>query len=112
VLEVARDGADLRVLERTDELAEPLGLDQAVGVHEGEDLARALSDAAVARVGDAGLGLAQVADGSGSDPGCCAIRRGVVDDQDLAAVVRVVAGEDRVDAVGDGALAVADGDDH
>ena len=61
VLEVAADAADLGVLEGADELGEPLGLDQAVGVDEGEDLARALGDAAVAGVGDAALRLAQVA---------------------------------------------------
>ena len=102
VLEVAADAADLGVLERADELGEPLGLDQAVGVDEGEDLAVALGDAAVAGVGDAALGLAQVADGPGLDQGGGAVAGAVVDDQDLAAVRRVVGGEDRVEAVGDG----------
>ena len=112
VLEVAGDGADLRVLEGADQLGEPLRLDQAVGVDEGEDLAGALGDAAVAGVGDAGLRLAEVADRACLDLGGGAVGGAVVDDEDLAAVGRVVGGEDRVDAVGDRGLAVADGDDH
>ena len=69
VLEVAGDGADLRVLEGANQLGQPLGLDQAVGVDEGEDLAGALRDAAVAGVGNAGPGLPQVVDLAGLDPG-------------------------------------------
>ena len=53
MLEIAGDAADLGVVEGPDQLGEPLGLDQAVGVDEGEDLAAALGDAAVAGVGDA-----------------------------------------------------------
>ena len=112
VLEVAGDCADLGVLEGTDQLGEPLGLDQAVGVDEGEDLAGALGDATVAGVGDAGLRLAEVADRSCLDLCGRAVGGAVVDDQDLAAVLRVVGGEDRVDAVADRVLPVADGDDH
>ena len=98
VLEVAGDAADLGVLERADELGEPLGLDHAVGVDEGEDLAGALGDAAVAGVGDAALVLPQVGDRPGSDEGGGAVGGAVVDDEDLAAVGRVVRGEDRVEA--------------
>jgi hypothetical protein len=63
VLQVAGDGADVRVLEGAGQLGQPLGFDQAVGVDEREDLAGGLGDAAVAGVGDARPGFVQVADG-------------------------------------------------
>ena len=112
VLEVAGDAADLGVLEGADELGQPVGLDQAVGVDEGEDLAGALGDAAVAGVRDAAPRLMQVADRPRPDQVGGAVGRAVVDDQDLAALGRVVGGEDRVQAVGDRGLPVADGNDH
>ena len=101
VPEVAADAADRGVLERADELGEPLGLDQAVGVDEREDLAAALGDAAIAGVGDTALGLSQVGDGPGLNQGGGAIAGAVVDHQDLPAVRWVVGGEDGVQTVGD-----------
>jgi hypothetical protein len=88
-----------------------LGLDDAVGIDEREDLAGALGDSAVAGVGDAAHGFAEVADRAGLDHRRGAVGGAVVDDQDLAPVRRVVRGEDRVDALGDRGFAVADGDD-
>jgi hypothetical protein len=100
VLEVAADAADRGVLERADELGEPLGLDQAVRIDEREDLAAALGDAAIAGVGDAALGLSQIRHGPGLNQGGGAIAGPVVDHQDLPAVGWVVRGEDGVQAVG------------
>jgi hypothetical protein len=111
VEELAGDAADFGVGEGGGEGAEPGGVGDAVTVDEGEDLSPPLGDAAVAGVGDAGDGLVDVGDGVAADHLGGAVARAVVDDDDLVAVVGVVAGEDRGDGVGDHRLAVADGDD-
>ena len=87
VPEVAADAADLGVLEGAHELGEPLGFDQAVGIHEGEDFARALRDAPVTGVGYAAPRLADVADLLRLDEDGGAVGGGVVDDQDLVEYV-------------------------
>ncbi len=108
VAQLPGDAADLGVLEGAGELAQPGGVGEAVAVDEGEDVSPALGDAAVAGEGDAALRLAEQTHRVARDD----LRRGVggavVDDQDLVAVGRVVAGEDRLDAVADHVRAVAD----
>ncbi len=111
VLELARDAADLGVREGGDELAKPFGRGEAVAVDEREDLSPALGDAAVAGIRDAGDGLVEVGDRVAADLGGGPVGRAVVDDDDLPALRRELAGEDRGDRVADHRLAVADGDD-
>jgi len=76
-----------------DELPKPVADRDAVAVDEGDDLAAGLLDPAVSCVGDAPALLAQVADREAVNDLGCPVGRGVVDDEGLVAVGRVVLGD-------------------
>ena len=111
---VAVDEADLGPsVEDRGPRADGIGRQRVVGVHEGDVIACRLRDAAIGGCDLAGVGLVDVAHGVAiaRHDLARAVRRAVVDDDDLELLARMVLGEHAVEAAADEVAVLVGRDD-